>query len=449
VSSIWNRISRPLREARWRLARWSPASDRQFHDDTFAPQQHDPFSLSYPGYLTIRRFADLAGARLDGVRSVVDLGCGPGEITCELARRYPQIEFLGVDHSTVGLGLARSHAERLGLANVRFEAGDLDTFSPRPDVDLVAMFDAFHHLQNPPAFLARTACPRLFLIEPAGAWTGQWDRSHDLDWLAATIFQMSDRIEYQFGGSEAAVPPGPQTPAAVPRHDAAGEPTEHRYTVEDFERFFEGYSLDFRGTIAGLEQHGPRPRHSSALRARMAQAGYELLVAVEDTLHQSGLDLAAKHWAIYAERGGAGAAREPRVPQLPPRRPMQALIPAYGMRVERAEGPDAARCGEIFQVAVRIANTGWRVWGEADAEPIRLSYHWLDADGRTIVHDGLRTTLAASVPQGASADAVLQVAAPGVPGKAILALDLVHEGVTWFSEQGVPPHQIPVRIASI
>jgi SAM-dependent methyltransferase len=79
--------------------RWSSPADRQFHDALFSGQRYYPFTFAYPGYVMIRRFADLAEARFDGVRTAVDLGCGPGEITCELARRRPEAAFTGVDHS--------------------------------------------------------------------------------------------------------------------------------------------------------------------------------------------------------------------------------------------------------------------------------------------------------------------------------------------------------------
>src|SRR5215210_8453860 len=87
------------RRLRWALHKWNPAADREFHDALFGVQRYDPFSFGYPGYITIRRFAELTELRLAGVRHAVDLGCGPGEITCELARRNPQISFTGVDHS--------------------------------------------------------------------------------------------------------------------------------------------------------------------------------------------------------------------------------------------------------------------------------------------------------------------------------------------------------------
>ena len=117
------------RRLRWALQRWSSAADREFHDTLFGTQRYDPFTFAYPGYVTIRRFADLAAEHLDDVRHAIDLGCGPGEITCELARRYPDIAFTGVDHSAAAIARAGEHARALGLSNVRFEAADISTFS--------------------------------------------------------------------------------------------------------------------------------------------------------------------------------------------------------------------------------------------------------------------------------------------------------------------------------
>ena len=45
-------------------------------------------------------------------RTLVDLGCGPGEITCELARRHPSVAFTGFDHSPVAIERAGSVTRR-------------------------------------------------------------------------------------------------------------------------------------------------------------------------------------------------------------------------------------------------------------------------------------------------------------------------------------------------
>jgi SAM-dependent methyltransferase len=444
MASSLNLIFSPFRKLRWYLAAWSADSDRQFHNSLFAPQRHDAFSPSYPGHLTISRFADLAVQRFDSARLVVDLGCGPGEITCELARRCSDIKFAGFDHSSVAIERARENATRLGLKNISFYEADIQTYTPDRSADLILMFDAFHHLLDPTEFLSRIQayCSRVFLIEPAGLWTGQWDRRHDLDWLPATIFQIADRLEYEYGGTSNSSSPAPPSQKSA----IVATPTERRYTLEDFERLFEGYSLEVRGTIAGLEEYGSRPYHKSALRDRLAIAGYDLLVAVEDALYQEGLDLAAKHWAIYAVRNGAAAQRSHRVPRLPSQPPTRGLLPAYGATVTTCSGPRDVRRGDRFQLTLGVTNTGWLNWSSSDHEPVLLSYHWLDSQGRTLVWEGTRTPLSIVVPTGRTVKVQICINAPSVPGRAVLAIDPVHEGVTWFSEQGVPPYQLRFRI---
>src|SRR6185295_201391 len=141
------------RRVRWALQRWSAPKDRAFHDALFASQRHDPFTFAYPGYVTIRRFADLAEARLGNSTTAIDLGCGPGEITCELARRRPEVTFTGVDHSEAAIARAREHADALGLRNIRFVAADVAHYPIDAPAGLVMMFDAFHHLLDPAGFV--------------------------------------------------------------------------------------------------------------------------------------------------------------------------------------------------------------------------------------------------------------------------------------------------------
>jgi hypothetical protein len=308
------------------------------------------------------------------------------------------------------------------------------------------MFDAFHHVLDPRAFVDRISrvCDRFFLIEPAGTAFGGWNRRDDLDWLAATVFQLHDRLEFEFGLGRPA--PAGESPPAEDRTIAGGEPTEHRYTVSDFERFFRGFSLDIRGTIAGLEQYGPDPARRSRLRDRFGEAAYQLLVAIDDAMYEEGLDLAAKHWAIYASHApiAGGSRREIRRPPETP--PGQGLLPPYAAQYSAYEGPDRVRCGEVFQATVRVKNTGWRAWSSVDSPPVLASYHWLDARRRVVPHEGMRTPFPVTIQSGQEALVLVRVQAPAAPGPAILSIDLVHEGVAWFSDQGVLPYQVRLTV---
>ena len=69
-----------------------------------------------------RPFADLVGRiQADGELVVVDLGCGPGNLTATLVDRWPNAVVLGVDSSEEMIEAAAPLAgERL-----RFEVGDV------------------------------------------------------------------------------------------------------------------------------------------------------------------------------------------------------------------------------------------------------------------------------------------------------------------------------------
>lgn len=424
------------------LKRWSKQKDLVYHDGLFRSQVFDPFGFHFVGYITIRRFADLTAPYLKGLSSVLDLGCGPGEITCELAGRYRDISFRGVDHSPIGVEKARQHAENLGLKNVCFEVGDIESFSPEEPVDAVLMFDAFHHLMNPARFVrhAERFSSRFVLIEPRGDWKGSWRRDLDFDWVAEELEKIRARLSELLEERD--------EPPLVPAAEGGlleGAPVEHRYTLTDFRRFFPGYGLKIRGTLSGLNAYPPHPFGSGPLRERCWRLAYDLYREIDDYLFERDLDLLAKHWVVYAEKGSQD------VPRKPPRRlkkpsSMDPVQSPYDVEYSEYDGPRSSPAGEIFRAAVKLRNRSYRTWSSADPEhPDHLSYHWLDRHGLTIVHDGLRSPIPRPIGTGEDCVVEFRVQAPGRPGRYILAVDCVQEGAAWFSEGGSPCLKIPFR----
>ena len=98
--------------------------------------------------------------------------------------------------------------------------------------------------------------------------------------------------------------------------------------------------------------------------------------------------------------------------------------------------------------SVSVTNTGTRTWSAAGPTPVHLSYHWLTAAGSMVVWDGARASLPADLAPGQSAVVALPVTAPSDAGSYLLRLDLVEEGVAWFSGQGVPTRDIPISVSS-
>ena len=80
-----------------------------------------------------RPFLDLT-ARIGAVApsTVVDLGCGPGNLTALLARRWPDADVSGVDNSPEMIEAARATAPGL-----RFEIGDVRDWRPGPAPDVI------------------------------------------------------------------------------------------------------------------------------------------------------------------------------------------------------------------------------------------------------------------------------------------------------------------------
>ena len=94
----------------------------------------DPVQYRRFGSERARPFFDLlARVQADQPRYVVDLGCGSGELTAELARRWLGATVLGVDNSPAMIGAARER-ERPRLS---FVLGDVTEWEPAHPVDVL------------------------------------------------------------------------------------------------------------------------------------------------------------------------------------------------------------------------------------------------------------------------------------------------------------------------
>lgn len=97
----------------------------------------DPASYLRYGDERSRPFHDLlARIAAERPRVVIDLGCGPGNLTATLADRWPTARVAGLDSSAEMIGAARA-ATRPGTSAVEFAVADARTWSPGPEVDVV------------------------------------------------------------------------------------------------------------------------------------------------------------------------------------------------------------------------------------------------------------------------------------------------------------------------
>ena len=126
----------------------------------------DPLKYVQFGDYRDRPFFDLTGRiHAHQPHAVVDLGCGPGNLTAPLAQRWPQAKVVGLDTSAEMLAKAAVQAEsRPGLS---FGLADIAEWTPPAETDVVVTNAALQwvpgHREMLPGWLAA--------LKP-GAWFG-------------------------------------------------------------------------------------------------------------------------------------------------------------------------------------------------------------------------------------------------------------------------------------
>lgn len=109
-------------------------------------------------------------------RSVVDLGCGPGNSTELLVRAFPGAEVVGVDRSDNMLAVARAR-----VPAARFVKDNIENWRPDAPVDVIFANAALHFLPDHRRHITRlldclTTCGRLAVQMP--------DMTHELSHAA-------------------------------------------------------------------------------------------------------------------------------------------------------------------------------------------------------------------------------------------------------------------------
>lgn|GEM_PF-812786 len=104
---------------------------------------------------------------------------------------------------------------------------------------------------------------------------------------------------------------------------------------------------------------------------------------------------------------------------------------------------------ETVTGTVTVQNIGAKTWNASGEAPVRLGYHWYDAEGETVAlaaYPGNFSLREDVPPQGMATFENVVVRAPIPQGKYKLAFDLVHEGITWFSAAGAKSFDAQVAV---
>jgi len=137
-----------------------------------------------------QRFLDEIGQYLPPAGRVLDLGCGFGLFSLYYASVRPTLSIEGVDLNPRRIAMARKAALALGLANARYEVGDVMDFRGGRIFDAAYMLDIVHHI---PADAVRPLLEQMAKALPPGGRLlvkdvdsrpayKRWF-THALDWL--------------------------------------------------------------------------------------------------------------------------------------------------------------------------------------------------------------------------------------------------------------------------
>jgi ubiquinone/menaquinone biosynthesis C-methylase UbiE len=122
--------------------------------DTTYTHGHDDGVLRSHRWRTAANSAAYLLPHLAPGRSVLDVGCGPGTLTCDLARAVAPGRVVGIDAAADVVEAARAGAAGSGPDNVTFEVADLFALPFRDDsFDVVHAHQVLQHVADPVAAL--------------------------------------------------------------------------------------------------------------------------------------------------------------------------------------------------------------------------------------------------------------------------------------------------------
>ncbi len=103
--------------------------------------------------------------------------------------------------------------------------------------------------------------------------------------------------------------------------------------------------------------------------------------------------------------------------------------------------------GKRTCVPVHIWNESDSAWIGDKFRPVKIAYHWRRDSGEIAVFDGSRSSLPeGGIPPRTRVSADAWIEAPELPGRYILELTMLQEGIYWFEERGFRTGYVEVTV---
>ena len=111
--------------------------------------------------------------------------------------------------------------------------------------------------------------------------------------------------------------------------------------------------------------------------------------------------------------------------------------------------PANVAAGSELALTFKVRNTSSHEWRQPEVGPLALGNHWLDEGGELMVaQDDGRAPLLQIVPPGLEWPVLMTMRAPAAPGRYVVEIDMVHEGISWYGHKGSPTLRFPFNVTA-
>jgi len=81
---------------------------------------------------------------------ILDIACGSGPLTMKIAKRFPELNFVGCDFNENAINVAKKNSKKSGLKNISFFSDPAEKMSVENNsFDMVMALDALDHFYEP------------------------------------------------------------------------------------------------------------------------------------------------------------------------------------------------------------------------------------------------------------------------------------------------------------
>lgn len=132
-------------------------------------------------------------------------------------------------------------------------------------------------------------------------------------------------------------------------------------------------------------------------------------------------------------------------------RALQPLVDSgFKAQITVANPPVKLARGQRQELTVRVKNTSsatWPMQGRAGdgLYQVNLGDHWINTEGKDVKVDE-RLALPRAVKPGEEVEMSLTIVAPVKPGNFTVEIDMVQEGVAWFTQKGSQPERLKIKV---